>query len=141
MPEALFMVSRLDSKGANVCKLSCRSRQELSNKYLPAKIGLDTAENGPLKGCQKITRSCSKVGINIARDEAALVAIAGDGARGHHGHHRGHFFRRTPLSQNDWFPSNACKMFLESSRMFGFLRRKARRKHPPDKKKLQKSIY
>ena len=30
------------------CK-SCRSRQELSNVYLLAKIGVDTAENEPLK--------------------------------------------------------------------------------------------
>ena len=58
MPEALFMVFHLDSKGANVCK-SCRSRQELferdsySNEYLVAKIGVDTAEDGPLKVCKK----------------------------------------------------------------------------------------
>ena len=30
--------------GAKACT-SCRSRQELSNEYLLAKIGLDTAEN------------------------------------------------------------------------------------------------
>ena len=34
--------------GAKVCE-SCRSRQELSNEYLLAKIGVDTAENEPLK--------------------------------------------------------------------------------------------
>ena len=34
--------------GAKVCK-SCTSRQELSNEYLLAKIGVDTAENEPLK--------------------------------------------------------------------------------------------
>ena len=33
LPEALFMVFLLDSKGAKACK-SCRSRQELSNEYL-----------------------------------------------------------------------------------------------------------
>ena len=48
LPEALFIVFRLESKGAEVCK-SCRSRQELSNECLLAKIGFDTAENGPLK--------------------------------------------------------------------------------------------
>ena len=87
MPEALFMVFRLDSKGAkeallmvflldskgakvytfslfhfrfgsflpktHKCK-SCRSRQELSNEYVLAKFGVDTAENGPLKVCQKL---------------------------------------------------------------------------------------
>ena len=35
-------------KIAKVCK-SCRSRQELSNEYLLAKIGVDTAENEPLE--------------------------------------------------------------------------------------------
>ena len=34
------------------CK-SCRSRQELSHKFLIANIGFDTAENGPLKVYQK----------------------------------------------------------------------------------------
>ena len=33
---------------------SCRSRQELSNEYLVAKIGVDTAENEPLKVWRKI---------------------------------------------------------------------------------------
>ena len=61
MPEAFFLVVRLESQCAKVCK-SCRSRQELSNEngvfsinmYLLAKFGVDTAENGPLKVCQKI---------------------------------------------------------------------------------------
>ena len=44
MLEALFMIFLLDSKGAKGCK-SDRSRQELSNEYLLAKIGVDTAEN------------------------------------------------------------------------------------------------
>ena len=48
MPDALFMVFLLDSKGAKGCK-SDRSRQELSNEYFFAKIGVDTAENEPLK--------------------------------------------------------------------------------------------
>ena len=34
--------------GAKACR-SCRSRQKLSNEYLLAKIGVDTAENEPLK--------------------------------------------------------------------------------------------
>ena len=33
--------------GAKACK-SCRSRQELSNEYLLAKFGVDTAEDGPV---------------------------------------------------------------------------------------------
>ena len=32
----------------------CRSRRELSNEYLLAKIGVDTAENEPLEVCGKI---------------------------------------------------------------------------------------
>ena len=38
--------------GAKAWK-SCRSRQELSNEYVLAKFDGDTAENGPLKACQK----------------------------------------------------------------------------------------
>ena len=53
MPEAFFMVFLLDSKGAKACK-SCRSRQDLSNEYLLAKFGFDTAENEPPKRVQKI---------------------------------------------------------------------------------------
>jgi len=37
-----------DRRGAKGCK-SYRYRQELSNEYLVAKIGVDTAENEPLK--------------------------------------------------------------------------------------------
>ena len=33
---------------------SCRSRQELSDEYLLANIGVDTAENEPLKVWRKI---------------------------------------------------------------------------------------
>ena len=40
------------SKGAK----ACRSRQELFNEYLLAKIRFDTAENEPLKVCQKIAK-------------------------------------------------------------------------------------
>ena len=42
--------------GAKACK-SCRSRQELSNEYLLAKSGFDTAGNEPLKVCQKLVTS------------------------------------------------------------------------------------
>ena len=45
--------------GAKACK-SCRSRQELSNERLLAKIGFDTAENGPLKVCQQLAISYKK---------------------------------------------------------------------------------
>ena len=49
LPEALFMVFLLDSKGAKACK-SCSSRQELSNEYFVAKFGVDTEERtSPMK--------------------------------------------------------------------------------------------
>ena len=48
LPAALFLVFLLDSKGTQVFK-SGRSRQELSNEYLLANIGFDTAENEPLE--------------------------------------------------------------------------------------------
>ena len=48
--------------GAKDCK-SCRSRQGLSKEYLLAEIGFDTAENGPLKVCKKLTNIQPKVTI------------------------------------------------------------------------------
>ena len=42
-----FLLIFLDLSAAEVCT-SCRSRQELSNEYLLAKFGVDTAENEPL---------------------------------------------------------------------------------------------
>ena len=41
--------------GAEVWK-SCKPRQELSNEYLLANFGVDTAENEPLKVCQKFAK-------------------------------------------------------------------------------------
>ena len=41
------------------------SRQDLSNEHLVAKIVLDTAENGPLKVCQKLAWSSKQSGINL----------------------------------------------------------------------------
>ena len=48
-----FWLKFWDLSGAKECK-SCRYRQELSNEYLLAKIGVDTAENEPLKVRRKI---------------------------------------------------------------------------------------
>ena len=48
-----FWLTFWDLSGAKVCK-SCRSRHQLSNEYLLAKIGVDTAENEPLKVWRKI---------------------------------------------------------------------------------------
>ena len=56
LPEALFMGFLSDSKSAKACN-SCRSRQELPNEYLLAKICFDTAENGLLKVCQQLAKS------------------------------------------------------------------------------------
>ena len=47
-------------KAAKACK-SCKSRQELSNECLFANVGVDTAENGPLKVCQKLARRCQEL--------------------------------------------------------------------------------
>ena len=66
MAQALFMLFKLESKGAKVCKThkckSCRFRQELSNGYLYflAKLGFDTAENGPLKIWHKSAKRFKK---------------------------------------------------------------------------------
>ena len=43
-----FFLKSFSLSGAEACK-SCRSRQELSNEYFLAKIGVDTAENEPYK--------------------------------------------------------------------------------------------
>ena len=48
-----FLVKFWSLSGAKVCE-SCRSRHELSNEYLLAKIGVDTAENEPPKVWRKI---------------------------------------------------------------------------------------
>ena len=40
-----------------VQRKKCGSRQQLSNEYLLAKFGLDTAENEPPKGAKNV---CSK---------------------------------------------------------------------------------
>ena len=41
----------------------CRSRRELSNAYLPANIGVDTAENEPLEVSGKIIQYYSFVSL------------------------------------------------------------------------------
>ena len=49
----------------------CRSRRELSNAYLLAKFGVDTAENEPAKNLQKF----SKKSENFANFENARSAL------------------------------------------------------------------
>ena len=61
--------------GAKACK-SCRSRQELSNEYLLAKFGFDTAENEPLKVCQKLAKHQNKNWKNIGFVVAGITAAA-----------------------------------------------------------------
>ena len=45
-----FLLKYLGLRGAKACK-SCRPRQELSNEYVLATFGVDTAENGSYKVC------------------------------------------------------------------------------------------
>ena len=54
----------------------CRSRQELSNAYLVAKIGFDTAENEPAKKLKlsKKARYCAAL-----RERVGLLRLAPDG--------------------------------------------------------------
>ena len=79
---------------AKTCN-SCRSRQELSNEYLLAKFGVDTAESVPLRYLQflKIIRSTAAAAENDALsslpDRAVSVrltvsapALSGAGAPG-----------------------------------------------------------
>ena len=53
------LLKYLGLSGAKACK-SCRSRQELSREYYLATFGFDTAENEPLKVCQKFNKSLKK---------------------------------------------------------------------------------
>ena len=49
----------------------CRSRQELSREYFFEKFGFDTAENGPLKVCQKLENKL------LSRTNIGLTAFFG----------------------------------------------------------------
>ena len=55
----------------------CRSRQELSDEYLLAKFGFDTAENYPPKGSKK----CMLARVGWRDAGAPRAAGAGDGGR------------------------------------------------------------
>ena len=61
----------------------CRSRRELSNEYLLAKIGVDTAENEPLEVWAKIqftihfTPYPGRAGLLRAAERAAAVRAVG----------------------------------------------------------------
>ena len=61
----------------------CRSRRELSNEYLLAKIGVDTAENEPLEvwGKNSIHYSLHSLGRGEAADCAAEEAALLEGVR------------------------------------------------------------
>ena len=94
------MVSRLESKGAKVCK-SCRSRQKLSNEFyflfffllflfltsikllLTRKNRRRSADNGPFKVCQKSEKSQDKHrGIRMAT-RAGSSALRSELQAGH----------------------------------------------------------
>ena len=53
-----------------------------SNEYLLTKFGVDTAENEPLKVCQKLPRDRKKRFKNIVEDRAAEEAGHNDDAHG-----------------------------------------------------------
>ena len=55
----------------------CRSRQELSNAYLLAKIGVDTAENEPLEVWDSIHHSVAS--LLEALEEGPEVVLLGRG--------------------------------------------------------------
>ena len=84
LPEARFMVFLLDSKGTNEavhkCK-SCKSRQELSNEYLLAKIGVDTAENRPLKVCKILAKILKKSHEHREKGRSASPVIVSNFSR------------------------------------------------------------
>ena len=53
--------------GPKACK-SSRSRQEVSNEYLLANIGFDTAENEPLKVCGSLTYVIRNLNLSRSSD-------------------------------------------------------------------------
>ena len=62
----------------------CRSRRELSNAYLLAKVGFDTAENEPCKVCRIPPRAVPSDASQIPQVHAAKPggqAGAGEGRR------------------------------------------------------------
>ena len=56
-----------------VQRKKCRSRQELSDEYLLAKVGIDPAENAPPKGSKK-AYALNPSGGRSPRQDAALAA-------------------------------------------------------------------
>ena len=66
--------------GAKLCK-PCRPRQELSNEYLLETFGVDTAENEPLKVCQKKSQQIRKNKGTTYLDERVRLGLAARGGR------------------------------------------------------------
>ena len=52
----------------------CRSRRELSNEYLLAKIGFDTAENEPSKVCP-ISEDCGPRAAGVDEQRASALLL------------------------------------------------------------------
>ena len=74
--QALFPhFSPVDSKTVQRSAL-CRSRRELSNEYLLAKIGVDTAENEPLEVWGKIFNIIQSCPYSTARSRRAAAGRA-----------------------------------------------------------------
>ena len=59
----------------------CRSRRELSNEYLFDEIGVDTAENEPLKACQQLPKVRKNVRTNIGNCSPELTESCRDTMR------------------------------------------------------------
>ena len=68
-----FFAENVEVTGAHVCT-ACRSRQAVSDRYLLAKIGVDTAENESRKGSQKVYALKNPVGDMRSRPEGSLGA-------------------------------------------------------------------
>ena len=86
----IWLNSRMRSS-AKVCK-SCRSRRELSNEYLLfsihcllANFGVDTAENGSLKVCQKLAKRWKKRKLEKTGDQYVPCRVRRD-SPGVHGY-------------------------------------------------------
>ena len=52
----------------------CRSRQELSNAYLLAKFGFDTAENEPSEVC--VSKDKLTVVVHVVQQDRTLARLA-----------------------------------------------------------------
>ena len=95
-----------------MCK-SCRSRQELSNKHLVAKFGVDTAEpaSQPRTGLSKFAKNLPKVRNKFEKN---IGADAG-GAACRKETRNAHFFGVKPHSEMKNFGRKYTRFFFETN--------------------------